>query len=201
MHTSAPLPVPPTVSFLPLSFAQSRRDIRERKEGFEMERNSTPFAIRAHSLIPLDVAFARDDIRRRYIGSESPTTLTSSPSPLNHDDTAAAGWKDSISNSPMRTPLKPMFFVPATSPNSGSPAPSTPSVYSPSRSWIDMSKEDSSGGNADISWSYDSLVAVYSKENGYSDDEGSGEKMLASLSSDSFDEASFIRMAEDCLGW
>ncbi|KAI1798137.1 hypothetical protein LXA43DRAFT_1088274 [Ganoderma leucocontextum] len=59
----------PTNSLIRLSFAQCRRDIRWRKEGFEMSANATedttPFALRSHTLVPLSVAYSRDDIRRR----------------------------------------------------------------------------------------------------------------------------------------
>ncbi|KAH9852562.1 hypothetical protein C2E23DRAFT_188367 [Lenzites betulinus] len=189
-HTSVPLP--PTVSLLPLSFAQRRRDIRERKEGFEMEKNPTPFAVRTQPLIPLDVAFTRNDIRRRHVEAEAPSSL-------GHDNSAAL--RGSMSELPTWTPRTPVLSMPTTSPDSGSPAQSTPSAYSQSRSWIDPSHRASTTGSADMSWSYDSLVAVYSNGNGMSDEEDGAEKFLADHSSSSFDEASFMRMAEDCLGW
>ncbi|OBZ78092.1 hypothetical protein A0H81_02340 [Grifola frondosa] len=65
------LPVPDGyMHLLPLSFAQRRTDIRDRKEGFEMASESSPFAVRTQTLIPLQDAFARDDIRRRGEGFE-----------------------------------------------------------------------------------------------------------------------------------
>ncbi len=66
----------PTHGLIRLSFAQRRRDIRWRQEGFEMFANATedptPFALRYHTLVPLSVAYSRDDIRRRNEAFEAP---------------------------------------------------------------------------------------------------------------------------------
>ncbi|PIL27579.1 hypothetical protein GSI_10730 [Ganoderma sinense ZZ0214-1] len=66
----------PTNGLIRLSFAQCRRDIRWRQEGFEMSANAsedpTPFALRTQTLVPLSVAYSRDDIRRRNEAFEAP---------------------------------------------------------------------------------------------------------------------------------
>lgn len=194
---------PLIASLLPLTFAQSRRDIRERREGFEMGGGPpTPFAIRAQTLLPLDIAFEREDIRRRHEPFESPKTLTRagilSTTPLAHTETPVLGF----GLSPDRTTRRSAVLSTSAShpgPDRVCSIASAPSVYSPSRSCIDPSAIDLSGA-AEESWSYDSLVAVYS-ENSCSDDASSVHMILENLTSSSFDEESFIRMAEDCVGW
>lgn len=194
---------PLIASLLPLPFAQRRRDIRERREGFEMGGGPpTPFAIRAQTLLPLDIAFEREDIRRRHERFESPKILTRasilSTTPLAHTETPVLGF----GLSPDRiTRTSPALSTSASHPGPGRVCSiaSTPSVYSPSRSCIEPSAIDPSGA-AEESWSYDSLVAVYS-ENSCSDDASSVHMILENLTSSSFDEESFIRMAEDCVGW
>ncbi|KAI0372024.1 hypothetical protein BV20DRAFT_137903 [Pilatotrama ljubarskyi] len=194
--TSASLgPVQPisslTSSLLPLSFAQSRRDIRERKEGFEMSTSSDPipFALRTQTLLPLDVAYSREDIRRRHEQFEVGGVL---------DDTYERRQRVLNAQSP-RTP-------PATSTSQPSfqTGESSPSVYSQSRSWIDLSALRNSA-LLDESMSFESLVAVYSSRSLLAEslaaDASSPRRILASASSSSFDEESFMRMAEGLLGW
>ncbi|KAI0360606.1 hypothetical protein OH77DRAFT_1418586 [Trametes cingulata] len=179
-----------TSSLLPLSFAQSRRDIRERKEGFEMSRSADPipFAIRTQTLLPLDIAYAREDIRRRDEQFQSTHTL------------------DNIHE---RRTLFPDADAPRTPTTSVShpsvlTGESSPSVYSQSRSWIDLSALDDSAAIED-SLSFESLVAVYSSRSLQAEaqnaDASSPRRILASASSGSFDEESFMRMAESVLGW
>ncbi|KAI0674374.1 hypothetical protein C8Q78DRAFT_1076012 [Trametes maxima] len=184
------LPIPAstplfTASLLPLSFAQSRRDIRERKEGFEMGRDAIPFAVRTQALLPLNVAFAREDIRRRHEGFEAP------------DDAS-----DASPHAPIATPALSRRLSVSVSHPSFCTRGSTPSVYSHSiRSWNDLSGlEHPSVTHA--SGSFDSLVAAYANKTGdLQDDEACLERILASGSMSSFDEESFIRMAETCVDW
>ncbi|OJT01742.1 hypothetical protein TRAPUB_7798 [Trametes pubescens] len=202
------VPSPLIASLVPLPFAQQRRDIRERREGFEMSGGSpTPFAIRAQTLLPLNVAFEREDIRRRHERFESPKTISHtsilSTTPVAGADTFGLG----LGLSPDRTARRSAALsISASHPQAGHSCSidSAPSIYSPTRNYIDPSAIDQSTA-AEESWSYDSLVAVYSSENSCSDDcsgdAGNVQMMLENLTSSSFDEESFIRMAEDCVGW
>ena len=89
----------PTNGLIRLSFAQRRRDIRWRKEGFEMSANATedptPFALRTQTLVPLSVAYSRDDIRRRDEAFEAP---------LSHGQPHGPGFKDGVSGTRLSTP-------------------------------------------------------------------------------------------------
>ncbi|KAI0635240.1 hypothetical protein C8Q77DRAFT_691264 [Trametes polyzona] len=279
---------PLTASLVPLDFAQRRRDIRERKEGFEMLKDRTPFAVRTQNLLPLDVAFARDDIRRRgehfeaprpsgcrgsaprhvvsldepaetnsmHADSESgrprqtsilarvhplpPTPPRSTPSEeagtarritmvpqrsrsqaeisgsihasvnaihLQDDDCDQPPPSPKVDTAPPATPRSPVLSV-STSDPCVQGTDSSRSVYSCSRSWVDLSLLEASIDPQE-SWSYDSLVAVYSSENsilaeavgGGGNRSSPGRDILRALSTSTFDEESFIRMAEEHLGW
>lgn len=76
------------VALIPLSFAQSRRDIRTRNEGFEMKSNVsqslTPSL--SHNLIPLQTAQAREDIRCRREGFETWSNKRRLENTLHHED-------------------------------------------------------------------------------------------------------------------
>lgn len=182
-----------TASLLPLSFAQQRRDIRERQEGFEMRGDPTPFAVRSQTLLPLDVAFARDDIRRRHEEFETHISPDSAPAPamdaLNHFSRV------------FRTgPMSPPGSLNISAPHRSHPAGSSPSsVYSQSRSWIDLSIPDDSISSAD-SHSFASLVAAYSSRS-VTSDHFEPDEARSFPSTSSFDEESFMRIAETSLGW
>ena len=82
------LPAMHHVALIPLSFAQSRRDIRTRNEGFEMKRDVpqslTPSL--SHNLIPLQTAQAREDIRCRREGFETWSSQRRLEDTSRHDD-------------------------------------------------------------------------------------------------------------------
>ncbi|KAL7284140.1 hypothetical protein ACG7TL_001421 [Trametes sanguinea] len=178
-----------TTSLLPLSYAQRRRDIRERREGFEMNGDPTPFAIGSQALLPLDIAFTRDDIRRRHEGFEakpSPPILACSAG----DD--APGCADLATSSVRSSACLSSF------PSSHSTASSIYSRY--------YALPDAESPGAESPHPYaetcpsQSSVATHSDGSIYSDcDCGSYKTSLISTSS--FDEESFIRMAETSLGW
>ncbi|KAI0646372.1 hypothetical protein C8Q79DRAFT_926350 [Trametes meyenii] len=181
-----------TSSLLPLSLAQSRKDIRERKEGFEMSQDTIPFAIRTQTLLPLNVAFAREDIRRRHEGYEAPADA-SDASP--HRPIAALETSDVLALVSTR------LSVSVSQPSFHSRG-STLSVYSHNtRSWNDLSGLEHSSDIHALG-SFDSLVAAYANKTGDSQNDEAGlGRVLASGSTSSFDEESFMRMAEACVDW
>ena len=182
-----------TASLLPLSFAQQRRDIRERQEGFEMRGDPTPFAVRSQTLLPLNVAFARDDIRRRHEGFESRISPQSAR-PLTTD---APNQPSRVHSPSPRSPAGPLST--STSHYSHLTGYSTPSVYSQSRSWNDISIANNTISSVD-SHSFASLVAAYSSRS-VSSDHLEPEDARSFPSTSSIDEESFMRIAETSLGW
>ncbi|KAM5533882.1 hypothetical protein V8D89_012422 [Ganoderma adspersum] len=118
----------PTNGLIRLSFAQCRRDIRWRKEGFEMSANATedptPFALRTQTLVPLSVAYSRDDIRRRDEAFEAPPS---------HVQPNGPGLKDGVLNMRLSTP--PQHLVGATEPRrSGATLAPPPHAHPPRNS-------------------------------------------------------------------
>ncbi|RPD65595.1 hypothetical protein L226DRAFT_609582 [Lentinus tigrinus ALCF2SS1-7] len=172
----------PTVSLalVSLPFAQCRKDIRWRKEGFEMassDPDAVPFAIRTHTLVPLDTAYERDDIRRRNEAFESRSLSVNS--------------NDQRVSPPASPTVRPPSPPCPTIHNYQSALPSVYSRYS----WNDeVTKEEE-----------DTVTAVYEVYRGLTLFElGYGvasDEAVMGAASVSFDEESFLRMAEDSLGW
>ncbi|KAI0777748.1 hypothetical protein BD413DRAFT_640441 [Trametes elegans] len=188
-------------SLIPLSFAQRRRDIRHRREGFETGGPPTPFAVRTHTLLPLDVAYAREDIRRREEAFELRVVAHAlAADPDARGDGCSRGAAVALAHPP--PPSTPRMLSCSGSRLGLQASPSSPSVYSPD------GEEATSPVVLEPSWSFDSLVAVYTNRSCYGDDDlddSGGERscshVAVSGSAVSFDEDSFMRMAERDLGW
>ncbi|KAI9063565.1 hypothetical protein FKP32DRAFT_1676277 [Trametes sanguinea] len=177
-----------TTSLLPLSYAQRRRDIRERREGFEMSGDPTPFAIRSQALLPLDVAFTRDDIRRRHEGFEANPAPASLNTSSGDDITGRADLSTASILSPTSLSSVPSCHSTASS------------IYSRYYELPGTSSGAESPGPCADAHPSQSSVDVHSDGSVYSEcDCGSYKTSLISTSS--FDEESFIRMAETSLGW
>ncbi len=179
-------PPPPSIALVSLSFAQARKDIRWRQEGFEMassDPHPIPFALRTHMLVPLDIAYARDDIRRRT------ETFESRPLPVDAD------------RPPGRTsyPMPPALLSPSPSyPTIHTYQSTLPSVYS-QHSWNE--DEETKGVEDTVTAVYEAYNNLTLHELGYGAASDEAVAGLTSLRASSFDEESFLRMAEDSLGW
>lgn len=174
---TASLPSPlPAISLLRLSFAQSRKDIRWRKEGFEMtssDADNIPFALRTHTLVPLDIAYARNDIRRRDEAFESRIFPMDVVSPRKHISTSTSLLSASLSCPTIDDQM------------------TLPSIYSLPSFTLDDS----------ILAVYEVYSALSLYELGYMVAADCEVAVDVSAHSDTFDGESFLRMVERSLGW
>ncbi|KAI0711194.1 hypothetical protein C8T65DRAFT_727197 [Cerioporus squamosus] len=187
LDTPSPPPAPAaSLALVSLSFAQSRKDIRWRKEGFEMASSDPdviPFAIRTHTLVPLDIAYARDDIRRRT------ETFESRPLPISANHLPARTSCSAAPTMPSSSPSRPTIHAYQST---------LPSVYSQS-SWNE--DEETKGAEDTVTAVYEVYNGLTPYELGYGATSDEAVVGMTSISLSSFDEASFLRMAEDSLGW
>ncbi|KAI0711230.1 hypothetical protein C8Q76DRAFT_735760 [Earliella scabrosa] len=174
----------PTISLLRLSFAQCRKDIRWRKEGFEMadsDAECIPFALRTHTLVPLDIAYARSDIRRRQEEYESrAVSLDVNPKQPRPPSTRISLLSTSLS-------------CPTISNRS-----TLPSVYSHPSFRFSLDDDDLLDEADSIIEVYEVYHALPLHDLGYM---SGSDNTAADLTSSSFDEDSFLRMAERSLDW
>ncbi|KAI0937581.1 hypothetical protein AcW1_001575 [Taiwanofungus camphoratus] len=189
------LAAPHHMPLIPLSFAQRRNDIRRRIEGFEMafEPEFIPFALRTQTLIPLRDAHAREDIRRRGEGFEMAEAkrLARRMEAVSHEADHSKAPRDTIAD---YEAAETSVHLSATS--------TVPSIYS-SESWKESASEHHGTKTEDAIQASPSanLVSVI---NGSPRDRNPGDgysrRNAADLSTSSFDEESFLRMAAP-LGW
>lgn len=149
------------------------------------DSDAVPFAVRTHTLVPRDIAFARDDIRRRNEAFESRSLVAKTDSEA--------------------TRVLPPTLSAVLSPSSPALGPAMRTYQSTLLSVYSQTSCDDENIPEGIE---DTVTAVYDLYNGFtlyelgygaaSDEAVAG---LASICLSSFDEESFLRVAEHSLGW
>ena len=149
------------------------------------ESGRTPFGTSANTLIPLEVAFSRADIRRRREVFELPSYITPSHSPT-----------DVVPTSPQKSSVVPSAsYILAECGESSLPCfpPKTRSADDRPKKSVPERQDHAEVDDESCGCSPPGLVQP-NMENG-----GRAEGVERSFSS--FDEDSFIRIAERSLGW